>query len=898
MSTIDASYASTRDLNIFSNIFVPTYVYDNNRGFIPQLNTYLQGDVNIGDISTNYTLKLNGQPITPGGGGGGTTLSSGQYFGDYLRWNPGTSSWAVGSLNVTIGKDAGAVNQGSNGVAIGTGAGNISQGANSIAIGVSAGYDSQSANSIILNATGGDFANTAYRTTSGFYVAPIRLDPTLSSLYYNSSSKEITYGNAPSPGTTLSSGTYFGDYLRWNPSSSSWAVGSEKVTIGANAGNIGQGANAIAIGVSAGYDTQLQSAVAIGYSAGKLNQSEQAVAIGDDAGTTNQARRAVAIGHASGSDNQKEESVAIGPYAGQTRQRKWAVAVGIRAGNISQGEYSVAIGPYAGVTNQASGSIILNASEWALNSTTEGFFVNPVRLAPTLSTLYYDPDKKEITYGNAPGGGGANVPTGTVYGNYLYWDGGQYALGSSNITLGSNAGRSNQQPGAVAIGYKAGFSGQQTNSLAIGPSAGAFNQGLNGSTLGFSIAIGERAGENNQYAIGIAIGTGAGNVSQGEASVAIGGNAARYSQRTKSIAIGSNAGYQDQSSYSVAIGFFAGSNYQKDSAIAIGNNAGADYQSQYAIAIGLTAGTISQGASSIAIGYDAGRSNQLTGGIAIGSGAGNASQGLFSVAVGYVAGNRLLGSNSIAIGRNAAYASSGINSIAIGAYVDGAGAAGLTQNQANNCIAIGRLAGYTNQSNSAIAIGQGAGFSNQGVGSIAIGAYAGLSNQASGSVVIYGNSTENTLDNLSAGTNNYKNTQGLFVAPIRGVTATTDLSYLAYNPTTKEIVYTPIPVVKYASGSIYWVGPTSGGSFSSNYLFNCTISAAGSVFSAAQIVFNTALSDREYTVCVTGNAGATRYFRVDYVNKLTTGFVIAHFNVDIITGQTGVNVDCDFVVMR
>ena len=539
MSTIDASYASTRDLNIFSNIFVPTYVYDNNRGFIPQLNTYLQGDVNIGYSNTAYTLKLNGQPIT--------NLSSGTYFGDYLRWNPSSLSWVVGSSTINLGASAGVTNQsdfavalgyqaGLSGqgttaiaigrdaakerqspfsiaigsaagelfqgpdsiaigytagkqdqssasiaigsiageysqgaqsiaigytagqfsqsltsIAIGSGAGQTSQGENAIAIGKYAGYDSQRGNSILLNATGADFVNTAYRTTSGFYVAPVRLaTTTLSTLYYDPSSKEITYGNAPSPGTTLSSGTYFGDYLRWNPTSNSWTVGSATINLGANAGALNQGISAVAIGSNAGSISQGQVSVAIGFNAASNSQGIAGIAVGSDSGRSNQGDFSIAIGSAAGEDNQggiviggfpasiaigygagrydqKAATVALGFLAGNVNQQNNAIAIGTSAGcaanilgknpaagqgqcsvavgalagsgmNTSQGEYAVALGPYAGYCNQAPNSIILNASSGALNSTTSGFFVNPIRSISGPTLLYHNTTTKEITY--------------------------------------------------------------------------------------------------------------------------------------------------------------------------------------------------------------------------------------------------------------------------------------------------------------------------------------------------------------------------------------------------------------------------------------------------------------------------------------------------------------------
>ena len=61
MSTIDASYASSRDLALLSNVFVPSYRFVNDE-FSAQLDTYLQGDVNIGASNTGYALKINGNP--------------------------------------------------------------------------------------------------------------------------------------------------------------------------------------------------------------------------------------------------------------------------------------------------------------------------------------------------------------------------------------------------------------------------------------------------------------------------------------------------------------------------------------------------------------------------------------------------------------------------------------------------------------------------------------------------------------------------------------------------------------------------------------------------------------------------------------------------------------------
>jgi hypothetical protein len=65
------------------------------------------------------------------------------------------------------------------------------------------------------------------------------------------------------------------------------------------------------------------------------------------------------------------------------------------------------------------------------------------------------------------------LPTGTNYGDYIYWDGtGTYLVGNTNIKLGANAGQNNQGTGSIAIGVNAGSSSQGEYSVAIGYNAG------------------------------------------------------------------------------------------------------------------------------------------------------------------------------------------------------------------------------------------------------------------------------------------------------------------------------------------------------------------------------------------------------------------------------------------
>ena len=71
-------------------------------------------------------------------------------------------------------------------------------------------------------------------------------------------------------GTPLPSGTYDSDYLYWNKDIKRWVVGSDKVRLGKNAGQTGQGTSAIAIGNSAGSFNQGAYSIAIGGSTGTI----------------------------------------------------------------------------------------------------------------------------------------------------------------------------------------------------------------------------------------------------------------------------------------------------------------------------------------------------------------------------------------------------------------------------------------------------------------------------------------------------------------------------------------------------------------------------------------------------------------------------------------------------
>lgn len=267
-------------------------------------------------------------------------------------------------------------------------------------------------------------------------------------------------------------GTYYSDYIFWNNTTNAWAVGSDSVHIGQNAGSVNQQVGAIAIGINAGIYNQFSNSIAIGTDAGATGYSGDCVAIGTSAGEYIQSENSIAIGNRSGQLSQGSNSVAIGTHAGCGGQGTGTIAIGYQAGFTGQGAaagLSIAIGNQAGQNNQAG-------------------------LAIAIGNLAGQNDQRG--YG---------------------------------IAIGANAGIYQQQDATVAIGMRAGSSTQGPNAIAIGQDAGTSNQGS------YGVAIGSQAGFTGQGPNSIAIGTSAGNFSQGTGSIAIGQYAGTTGQAANTI---------------------------------------------------------------------------------------------------------------------------------------------------------------------------------------------------------------------------------------------------------------------------------------------------------------------------------------------------------------------------
>jgi hypothetical protein len=149
--------------------------------------------------------------------------------------NQGSGAVAIGvnsgftgqGINATsVGNLAGNANQGASAVAIGVYAGQTGQGSNAIAIGNSAGRSNQPSNSIVLNASGTVLNGSA---GNAFYVNPVRGATGPHSLYYDTTTKEVTYAAA-------SSSTNY-----WTQANDG-SISANNVTISLNTGAIGTNA--------------------------------------------------------------------------------------------------------------------------------------------------------------------------------------------------------------------------------------------------------------------------------------------------------------------------------------------------------------------------------------------------------------------------------------------------------------------------------------------------------------------------------------------------------------------------------------------------------------------------------------------------------------------------------
>jgi len=376
--------------------FYPTFVAGS--GVQPLLADIATSQISLNPSNGNFnvvdTIKITQSELAIGKTAGVTTQASNAIA---IGLSAGNNNQAANC--VAIGGNSGALNQQLSAVAVGSGAGGSSQGQFAVAVGVAAGSNSQGTSAVAVgNQAGfqsqgsGAIAMGSAAGTNGQGQNGVALG--------NGAGGTNQGANAVSVGVSAGGTTQ----------------GASSVAVGNSAGGSNQGVNAVAVGLSAGQTTQSTQAVAVGAGAGLTTQGQAAVAVGLNAGAGNQGANAVAVGRECANSNQGAAAVAIGNEAGQTQGAN-AVAVGHQAGKNSQGAGGIAIGNSAGqgttsgqganaiaignsaaVASQTAGSICLNASGSALNPSTAGLYIDPIRSDTINNFVGYDTTTKELFY--------------------------------------------------------------------------------------------------------------------------------------------------------------------------------------------------------------------------------------------------------------------------------------------------------------------------------------------------------------------------------------------------------------------------------------------------------------------------------------------------------------------
>jgi hypothetical protein len=303
-------YSSTDQINLLKNIFTPQFQVGQGGYFRPTVHTYLPGDVEIGDPTTNYNLFLNGNALA-------TDLKIAAWSG-----YPAISTLSMGANNITN-------------------AGEITLcGGN------------------YLNGAVGSFQRLSnVRQLNGF-------DICLGSALTIGTDK-IFLGTGAGVGNT---GRYNQVCIGCNAGLTN--TKDDLIAIGQDAGqSISAGNYSVCIGFRAGIGATNAAAVQIGNAAGRAQNGLYPVMIGLTAGDGSVGNQVIGIGLESVSGNRGSDIVAIGQNAAANNSGSYVVAAGYQAGQSNRGSSVVALGFRAGFDNSGNNCIFLGSNSSAFVNT-------------------------------------------------------------------------------------------------------------------------------------------------------------------------------------------------------------------------------------------------------------------------------------------------------------------------------------------------------------------------------------------------------------------------------------------------------------------------------------------------------------------------------------------------
>jgi hypothetical protein len=298
-------YSSTDQINLLKNIFTPQFQVGQGGYFHPTVHTYLPGDVEIGDPTTNYNLFLNGNALATDlkiaawsgypaistlsmganriTNAGEITLCGGNYIngavGSFQRLSDVKqlngfdiclgSALTIGTGQVFLGLGAGRTARTvGDQVCIGSNAGAESiYTTNLVAIGQGAGSNITSTQPVV--AIGSRCAWTLSGNGQGVFIG-----------YYvgdkSSGSNTVAIGNYTASNNTGYNLVGLGNQTAVNN------TGTHVIAIGENAATNNSGSFVVAAGYQAGLSNKGSSVVALGYNAGYQNAGTNCVFLGSN----------------------------------------------------------------------------------------------------------------------------------------------------------------------------------------------------------------------------------------------------------------------------------------------------------------------------------------------------------------------------------------------------------------------------------------------------------------------------------------------------------------------------------------------------------------------------------------------------------------------------------------
>jgi len=338
-------YSSTEQINLLKNIFTPEFQFGAGGFFQPTVKTYLPGNVDIGDPTTNYTLKLNGNALA-------TDLA-------VANWslNPAVSTLSMASSSIT---DVSSIQL--------VGGNNITR-------------------------TFGTINNlSGLQTINGFNIC-LGSAPTIG---YD----KVFLGQGAGG---INTGRYSQICIGYNA-----GVGNTKddlIAIGQDAGaSISAGIYSVCIGFRAGAGATNDGAVQIGNSAGKNQNGVFPVMLGLAAGSNSRGDNVVGIGFQATLSSRGSDIVAIGTNTAYSNSGSYVVAAGFQAAYNNSGSAVVAAGFNAGHGNTASNCVFLgsNLANGMVGNTVPNTFLVYSTKGSGLPFLQGDMSGNTLGIGKAP----------------------------------------------------------------------------------------------------------------------------------------------------------------------------------------------------------------------------------------------------------------------------------------------------------------------------------------------------------------------------------------------------------------------------------------------------------------------------------------------------------------